>query len=233
MRIVIISDTHNQHHLLGGDGKDGLIPVPDGDVLIHLGDVCDKGKVEHLRSFAPWFNALPHKHKLIIQGNHDRNFKDPSQLDLKKELCSIDRCQLLLDQTADIDGVRFYGTSWEASEADDFTAWPKEHEHEVPPVPIDILLTHLGPHGVRGNGSWLLLNEIVRRAIPLHLFGHNHTSRGCETHGTTTFVNCSSTVTGSGSLAPPAVIDYDPALRQAVGVDVPMTVNLGDRGWGR
>ncbi len=62
MRIVCISDTHNLHRKL---------QIPDGDVLVHAGDFTLFGKQEHLNDFNEWLGTLPHRHKLVVQGNHD------------------------------------------------------------------------------------------------------------------------------------------------------------------
>ena len=43
MRIVCISDTHGRHKKLKN--------IPDGDVLIHAGDITPRGEIEHLGSF--------------------------------------------------------------------------------------------------------------------------------------------------------------------------------------
>ena len=61
MRLVLISDTHGDHDHL---------TVPDGDVLIHAGDMTENGEVSEVRDFNRWLGTLPHKHKLVIAGNH-------------------------------------------------------------------------------------------------------------------------------------------------------------------
>ena len=62
MRIVAISDTHLKHNDLD---------VPDGDILIHAGDSTKRGQLEQIESVNYWLGTLPHKHKIIIAGNHD------------------------------------------------------------------------------------------------------------------------------------------------------------------
>ncbi|EJK59072.1 hypothetical protein THAOC_20751 [Thalassiosira oceanica] len=209
VRFVVLSDTHNQHD---------RITVPDGDVLLHLGDAADKGRVEHIRSFAPWFNQLPHGSKFIIPGNHDRVRGSPAAINLVEEYRNIERCRLLLDETVTVHNIRIHGTSWDSSARDDFSAWPADSS--VSP-PIDILLTHLGPARVRSNGgSPALLRQVVQRRIPVHLFGHFHYGRGSETHQGTTFINCATTGNDSRTLAPPVVFDFDPVARRLSYVDV-------------
>ncbi|KAJ4471488.1 Metallo-dependent phosphatase-like protein [Lentinula aciculospora] len=59
-RFVCISDTHTR-----------LFPVPDGDVLLHSGDLTNTGTVEEFEKTMNWIYELPHKLKIIIAGNHD------------------------------------------------------------------------------------------------------------------------------------------------------------------
>jgi len=60
---VCISDTHGMHH--------SLAPLPEGDILIHAGDCLGSGSVKSLQSFAEWLEAQPHRHKILVAGNHD------------------------------------------------------------------------------------------------------------------------------------------------------------------
>ncbi|KAG9632525.1 hypothetical protein KCU69_g20257, partial [Aureobasidium melanogenum] len=61
IRVVCLSDTHCQ------------IPasVPDGDLLIHAGDLTQAGTPKELQAQLDWLNSLPHTHKVVIAGNHD------------------------------------------------------------------------------------------------------------------------------------------------------------------
>lgn len=52
-RFVCISDTHTRH-----------FPVPDGDVLLHSGDLTDTGSYEQFEKTMDWLCALPHKTKM-------------------------------------------------------------------------------------------------------------------------------------------------------------------------
>ncbi|TVY78297.1 putative rhamnogalacturonate lyase C [Lachnellula suecica] len=58
--IICISDTHN--------AKPSL---PDGDILLHAGDLSQYGTFDEIQAQLDWLNAQPHKHKIIIAGNHD------------------------------------------------------------------------------------------------------------------------------------------------------------------
>ena len=50
--------------------------IPEGDVLIHAGDFTRCGNLQEVREFNKWLETLPHKHKLVIAGNHELSF-DP------------------------------------------------------------------------------------------------------------------------------------------------------------
>jgi predicted phosphodiesterase len=66
IRVVCISDTHTH------------IPedVPEGDILIHAGDMTDAGSVAEIQRQIDWLASLPHKEIVVISGNHD-TYLDP------------------------------------------------------------------------------------------------------------------------------------------------------------
>lgn len=57
-RFVLLSDTHTR-----------TFKVPDGDVLIHSGDLTVTGTIEQLKMTIDWICSLPHTHKVVIAGN--------------------------------------------------------------------------------------------------------------------------------------------------------------------
>ena len=65
LSIVALSDTHGLHAAMDCE-------IPCGDVLIHAGDICGHGRMREVVAFAEWMGALPHAHKLVTAGNHDR-----------------------------------------------------------------------------------------------------------------------------------------------------------------
>lgn len=60
IRVVCISDTHNTHP-----------EVPDGDILIHAGDLTENGSFAEVQKELYWLESLPHKYKIFVAGNHD------------------------------------------------------------------------------------------------------------------------------------------------------------------
>ncbi|CAK7213198.1 hypothetical protein SEUCBS140593_001765 [Sporothrix eucalyptigena] len=60
VRVVCIADTHNKQPEL-----------PPGDVLIHAGDLTERGSFGEVQAGLAWLAAQPHKHKILVAGNHD------------------------------------------------------------------------------------------------------------------------------------------------------------------
>ena len=60
IKIICISDTHSTRP-----------NIPDGDILLHAGDLTNNGTFLELQDQLHWLNALPHAHKVVIAGNHD------------------------------------------------------------------------------------------------------------------------------------------------------------------
>src|SRR5205085_7641472 len=66
LRIVAISDTHEQHE---------QIKLPAGDVLVCAGDISFNGRPQAIAGFNRWFAGQPHRFKILIAGNHDFLFE--------------------------------------------------------------------------------------------------------------------------------------------------------------
>lgn len=65
--LVLISDTHSCHESLG--------PLPEGDILIHAGDITEHGTIKETEDFVHWFSTLPYKYKIFVAGNHDNSLE--------------------------------------------------------------------------------------------------------------------------------------------------------------
>lgn len=175
-RFVIISDTHNAHDQL---------EVPDGDFLIHCGDMTNIGDTVSLKLFFDWFSDQPHKYKLCIYGNHDNLRKRHMMLGTAE----FDRpgVQILFDEYLEIDGIKIYGTPW---------VWdaPPNAWNDIPDE-TQLLITHPPPHGIldqvpsgefsfegellESMGSIKLLNRMRDLShLRLHCFGHCHEQGG-------------------------------------------------------
>ena len=69
LRLVVISDTHGFHEQLGET-------LPDGDLLLHLGDFSPTpNDKEALSDFDKWLSRQPHRQKIVLRGNHEKSRK--------------------------------------------------------------------------------------------------------------------------------------------------------------
>lgn len=196
MRIVCVSDTHGYHE---------LTQVPDGDILVHGGDICRHGGLEDVEEFNRWLGKLPHRHKVVICGNHDWCFQEkPTEAQAR-----ITNAIYLQDSGCEIDGLKFYGSPWTPlfcdwsfmlAEADLAAKWA------AIPLRLDVLITHGPPHGIldwtnrnEAAGSLSLLHRVRELKPRLHVFGHIHEAAGRKDDGDTIFLNASTRMgTGAG-----------------------------------
>jgi hypothetical protein len=212
VRIVAVADTHLFHHDL---------VVPDGDVFVHAGDMCRSGDLVELRASAEWILGLPHRHKVVVAGNHDWAFaREPGAA-----RAMFRGAHYLEDAELTLDGVRFYGAPWQPA----FCNWafnlPRGPELAAVwariPHGIDVLITHGPPEGY-GDRTTLTsragcadLRARVADVEPrLHLFGHIHQDGGTWLDGPTLFAN----VTTWECERAPTVFDLDAGTVTAVTV---------------
>ena len=137
MKIVAISDTHGLHT---------QVKVPDGDILIHTGDVSSQGKEFEIILFLNWFRDLPHKHKVFIAGNHDFYFERTPVSDVNKII--PDNVIYLNDSGVTVEGIRIWGSPiqpWFYDWAFNRQRGAEIKKHwDLIPENTDILMTH-GP----------------------------------------------------------------------------------------
>ena len=109
MRLVIASDTHGLHD---------AVTVPDGDVFIHAGDLTSVGDLDEISNVVKWIRGLPHRHRVVIAGNHDRGFEE-QPADALRLLGVEDGITYLQDSGVVIDGIKFWGSPWQP----EFLSW--------------------------------------------------------------------------------------------------------------
>lgn len=102
MRLVLISDTHNQHL--------ALPPLPSGHAIIHAGDITGSGTLDEIRSFFDWFGTLPYRHKIVIAGNHDFAFERQAP---EAEALVPAGVTYLRDQGTSIGPLKLWGSPWQ------------------------------------------------------------------------------------------------------------------------
>ena len=216
MRLVCVADTHLYDEALG--------ELPEGDVLIHAGDLLRSGRLVELEYAAQWLEAQPHRHKVVVAGNHDWCFV---------RACDSARARIepiatyLEDAEVTIEGVRLWGSPWQP----EFFDWafnlprgePLARKWALIPRGIDVLITHGPPRGYGDRvgadrkGCDDLLEAVDRVQPALHVFGHIHEDGGLWRRGPTTIAN----VTTWECMRKPTVLDYDPVTRTVSALDVP------------
>ena len=181
--VVCISDTHNSH-------RD--IKVPDGDILIHAGDVSWQGEREIYKDIDAWFATLPHRYKIIVAGNHDFDFY----------AYPWKHATPLFDGDVSVLGLHIWGSpitphfgSW--AYMADRGASIKRHWDRIPMMP-DIVVTHGPAYGILDKNRMgescgcEELEQRLRVVRPMaHVCGHIHGGYGVTSVDGITRVNAS------------------------------------------
>ena len=195
MKIVCISDTHGDHN---------QVSLPDGDVLVHAGDITAHGSREDYLGFLDWFAKQPFKHKVFIAGNHDTYLEsNPKEAAAAAKSHNI---FYLNDSGVTIEGVKIWGSPITPQFHDwSFMRAPgKDIEKHWALIPADtqLLITH-GP-------VWGVLDAVQRTEVltehtgcpslgaritevqpDYHVFGHIHEAYGESVQNRTTHLNVS------------------------------------------
>jgi len=216
MRIVAISDTHNRH--------EGIKRMPEGDVLIHAGDLTGEGIPSEIFDAFAWLAKQPFERVIVIPGNHDFGFQRIPELAgaLKSK---FPRVELLNDSETMVNGFRVWGSPWQPWFHDwAFNFLPgsvgeQQAQEKWDTIPDDtaILVTHGPAYGI--------LDETVRRKhvgctalkariekvpnLRLHVCGHIHEAYGAEKHGDVLYVNACTCDSHYWPSQPPMLIDLD------------------------
>jgi Icc-related predicted phosphoesterase len=197
MKIVCISDTHDKHN---------QVSLPEGDVLVHAGDLTMSGKMTETSQAAEWLNKQAEKFKavIVIAGNHDfvlEHFMKEGREDLVQEKF-FKKALYARDAAYGVEGKIFYGSPWQPW----FYDWAfnvqrgpaiAKYWDEIP-INTDVLITHGPPMGIMDigfggehAGCEDLAKAISRIKPKLHIFGHIHGGYGVKTIAGTTYVNAS------------------------------------------
>ena len=206
MRIVCLSDTHGQH---------ARLTVPDGDVLVHAGDFSMNGRPEEIARFDSWLAGLPHRHKLVIAGNHDFLFEHEPE----RARRLLPSALYLRDELVEVAGLRIWGSPWQP--------WFHDWAFNLPrgpalaakwaliPAGVDVLVTHGPPHGVLDrtlSGEAVGCEELTLALAcvrpRLHVFGHIHEACGRLERDGTTFVNACNLDVHYRPVQPPIVVEW-------------------------
>lgn len=242
IRIVLISDTHNQHDELD---------LPEGDILIHGGDFTIKGTMDEITNFTKWLEKQPFQHKIVVPGNHDilldeeqyevlsshwHEVKESSKdaIEMLKNVCSLGFHEIM---EFEVRGyvLRVFISPFQPRQPKSRhpMAFGKVRGKELKEKwktlydskNIDIVLTHTPLHGVMdisfGNkhiGDEELLKAVKKVKPSIHIFGHVHECRGIEKLNRNTICINASSKKGHGDnntlLLNPFVIDFKPTNKR-------------------
>lgn len=210
MRFVVISDTHGKHE---------EVSVPAGDILIHCGDISSHGDRAEVERFLQWYSALPHKHKILVAGNHD-HFIEKEPAEFQSVLPSS--ITYLQDEGVELEGVfiwgcpmtpKFYDWAFMADIGPELNVY-----WEKIPKNTDVLITHGPPFGIMDEvnhdgvltpaGCPNLRTKIAELRPAYHLFGHIHECYGQQDHDETRCINTSTMNEHYEIHNDPVVFDY-------------------------
>ncbi|HTF04846.1 MAG TPA: metallophosphoesterase family protein [Bacteroidia bacterium] len=191
MKIVAISDTHGQHR---------QITLPDGDVIIHAGDMTRQGTEEQVVDFLDWFSGLPFPFKIFVAGNHDFFFEKESPEKIQSLL--PENVIYLNDSGIEINGIKIWGSPiqpWFHDWAFNRQRGEDIRRHwDLIPENTDLLITHGPVAGILDRTVYGLpvgcddLLECVQAIKPrFHICGHIHEAYGTVDAGGTRFMNAS------------------------------------------
>lgn len=198
IKLLHLSDTHNL--------QDHLEPLLAADVLIHTGDLTNKGTRQELEAVNVFFGTIKdrYKHILVVLGNADVHGEE--ELDHSSILTNVTLLNHEVAEGVESEyGLKIFGSPFLRSQlpgdpaVDKTTNERSGHLFDLIPENMDILLTHGPPRDILDVGrfcyeedsggrkqlkleqwgSCFEMNEAIMRARPrAHLFGHVHEQRG-------------------------------------------------------
>jgi len=208
MKIVCISDTHGRHEHIG---------LPEGDLLLHAGDLTNVGGKGEVHDVLDWLIDMAPRYThgvVFIAGNHDRGFDPKYNLHgtdkpeyLKHRLEDLELSNYgvtyLENSSCEINGIKIWGspiTPWFFGDRWAFNMHRGEEINEVwrgIPDDTDIIITHGPPKGYgdftindRSHVGCEHLRYRIHEIKPkLHLFGHIHEGSGVIDEAGITYVN--------------------------------------------
>ena len=217
MKIVAISDTHSYHRKL---------TIPDGDILIHSGDITHRGELSIMKDFSNWLKELPHKNKVIVFGNHELGLESgPNRNDAINMIKDAD-AHYLENSAVEIDGYKIYGSpctprfydwEWNRNRGKDIAMeWAKI------PNDTEILITHGPGWGVldliennlsnKGRDLHQGCEELTKRIKDLknlkaHFFGHLHSGYGMTKIDNVVYANAACCTEQYKPTNPPIIVE--------------------------
>lgn len=196
LTIVFVSDTHGLHR---------YVTIPPCHILVHCGDIQGNDNDKKvLKDAAAWLREQEAEQVVFVPGNHDRFFQHAEKY-ARQVFHGI---HVLIDQSVELHGIKFYGSPW----CTPFCDWYFEAEEPSLydkfakiPEDTDILVTHSPAHGYLDYtpngyhaGSTSLGYHVMRVKPKVHAFGHIHYARGRKDEQNITFINAAYADTKNG-----------------------------------
>jgi Icc-related predicted phosphoesterase len=181
MKIIAISDTHCRLN---------QVKIPDGDILIHAGDLTFRGTVPEIaKELKILKEKTEHFQKVIVTcGNHD--WLGETNPELMKQMCEDKGFVYLCDSAITVDGTKIYGSPFQP----EFCDWafnlprglPLQEKWGLIPEDTNVLVTHGPPYCIldlcpdgRHVGCMHLRQRIEQlKLLKYHIFGHIHCGYG-------------------------------------------------------
>jgi len=233
MKITFISDTHSKHNQV-------ISSLHGGDVIIHAGDISNRGYLTEIQDFIKWFSKIEnYTHKIFIAGNHDFGCQDEVlaveellRLNPGSEYLYDDLFLIGKDEDDYEDMVKVWGSPWQP----EFYNWAFNLSRQgaelkevwsMIPSDVDILITHGPPHGhldyvdysKQNVGCELLRDRIDLIKPKIHVFGHIHSSYGYKFDGTTHFFNAAVLDERYNFTQKPLTVEWDPKTNELAFVE--------------
>ena len=218
--------------------------LPEADMAICCGDISGRGSKFEVKDFLEWFESQPHKHKVMIAGNHDFWFEpgNPRNRTLMPDenprAIIPDNIVYIEDETVEIEGIKIFGSPWTPW----FHSWAfnahrgeecKKHWDLIEPG-TDIIITHGPPSGTHlercRNGDMVGCADLARTIAEIQpkicAFGHIHEAYGIDNKEVfendepdspskiTKLINCSVLNLRYEMTNAPVVIDWDEMARK-------------------
>ena len=209
MKLICISDTHGRHE---------EVELSSADMIIHAGDMSEKGTKDQIIDFMKWFSSLNYQYKVLIAGNHDFFLEQATSKEIKKLI--PEGVIYLNDSGVEIEGLKIWGSpvqpwfhNWAFNRSEKSIC---KHWNEIPDD-TDILITHVPPQHILDQNRRAEscgcphLTERVKEVKPqYHIFGHIHESYGMIENNGTTYVNSSNLDFLYEYANQPIIIDVNP-----------------------
>jgi Icc-related predicted phosphoesterase len=203
--------------------------MPEGDILIHAGDVSNVGDLWDIERFINWFSVQLYGQKVFIAGNHDFGFERDRHVCatiIEERQEKVWGLHYLEDCGKEIEGLKFWGSpvtppfcGWAFNKEQDYRAklW------ETIDDDTDILITHGPPRDILdlskfGNehcGCPYLRIRTMKVKPLVHIFGHIHGEYGTHVENDILFINASTLNEKYVVTNKPVVVDVDIENRTA------------------